>query len=136
MFDYLAPRNGPVIDGFEDLEITYAKHQPQYIPLRTLVSANKEGAVWSRWTLTPDQRLAILKGADIFLEIATFGQPLQPIRMAVSEGWLNPAEVIEKMGVRIPPPRVQEASPEEIRAKEEAAKYSPPPDDGAKKAAG
>lgn len=89
MFDYLQPRNGPVVDGMETQEVTYAKHQPEYIPLRTLVSSGRMGAVISRWTLTADQRKAVADGADIFLELNTFHEPLQPIRMAISDGNLD-----------------------------------------------
>lgn len=85
MFDYLKPRDGAVVDGLENQETVYAKNQPQYIPLRTLTANGEMGSVISRWTLTPDQRLAIANGADIFLEMSTFHQPLQPIRIAVSD---------------------------------------------------
>jgi hypothetical protein len=90
MFDYLSPKNGPVIDGLEAQEVVYAKDQPEYIPLRTLKSNGSMGAVISRWSLTPEQRKAVADGADIFLELSTFGNPLQPIRMAISDGKLDP----------------------------------------------
>jgi len=89
MFDYLQPRNGPVVDGMEAQETVYAADQPQYIPLRTLVSDTEECRVFSRWTLTEAQRKAVADGADIFLELMTFGNPLTPIRMAVSDGNLD-----------------------------------------------
>lgn len=86
MFQYLQPKNGPVINGMEEQEVVYAKDQPEYIPLRTLVSKGPERSVFSRWTLTPEQRKAVAEGADIFLELLTYGGPLQPIRMAIGEG--------------------------------------------------
>lgn len=89
MLDYLQPKNGPVFPGLEWREIVYAKDQPQYIPLRTLVSDGPERKVISRWTLTEEQRKAILDGADIFLELSTYSQPLQPIRMIVCDGKTN-----------------------------------------------
>jgi hypothetical protein len=89
MFDYLSPKDGPVIDGLESQEVVYAKDQPEYIPLRTLKSDGPMGAVISRWTLTQEQRIAVVNGADIFLELSTFGNPLQPIRMAVSDGKMD-----------------------------------------------
>jgi hypothetical protein len=85
MFDYLSPRNGPVVDGLENQETVYAANQPEYIPLRTLRANGPHGAVISRWTLTDEQRKAVTEGADIFLELSTFNQPLQPIRMAISD---------------------------------------------------
>lgn len=90
MFDYLKPKDGPVVDGLEAKETVYAKDQPEYIPLRTLRSSGPMGAVISRWTLTPEQRKAVADGADIFLELSTFRNPLQPIRMAISDGNLDP----------------------------------------------
>jgi hypothetical protein len=90
MFDYLRPKNGPVFDGFEEKEVVYAADQPQYNPLRTLVSRDHERRVISRWTLTDDQRQAIAGGADIFLTLLTFGEPLQPIQMAISDGRVGP----------------------------------------------
>src|SRR2546428_3992139 len=86
MIDYLSPSEGPVFPGLEQKEVTYAKDQPQYNPLRTLVSEGPERRVISRWTLTDTQRKAIADGADIFLGLLTFGQPLQPIIMMISDG--------------------------------------------------
>lgn len=85
MFEYLSPADRPVVDGLENHEVVYAKDQPEYIPLRTLVSRTEGCDVISRWTFTPEQRKAIAEGADIFLILMTFGGPLQPIKMAVSD---------------------------------------------------
>jgi hypothetical protein len=57
--------------------------------LRTLVSADRSQRVMSRWTLTDLERQLVVEGADIFLELLTFGEPLQPIRMAVSDGKID-----------------------------------------------
>jgi hypothetical protein len=85
MFEYLYPAERPVIDALEAHEVVYAKDQPEYIPLRTLCGNTPESPVLSRWTLTPEQRKAVAEGADIFLQLLTFGNPLQPIVMAVSD---------------------------------------------------
>jgi hypothetical protein len=85
MFEYLNPLDGHVVDGLESQEVVYAADQPQYIPLRTLCADGEMGAVLSRWTLTEEQRKAVAAGSDIFLELSTFHQPLQPIRMAISD---------------------------------------------------
>lgn len=86
MFSYLKPKDGPVIEGLEEKEIVYAKDQHPYIPLRTLVGNSRDRRVLSRWEPTPEQRKAIADGADIYLQLLTFGQPLQPILMLVSDG--------------------------------------------------
>jgi hypothetical protein len=81
---YLLPFDGSVVDGREAEEVVYAKEQPEYIPLRCLVTDREHtGKVTSRWTLTPEQRIEVFEGADIFLSLLTFGQPLQPIQMQV-----------------------------------------------------
>jgi hypothetical protein len=85
MFEYLSPADKPVIEELKEHEIVFAKDQPQYIPLRTLASRTSDRRVMSRWTLTPEQRKAVADGADIYLELWTFGNPLQPIRMAVAD---------------------------------------------------
>jgi hypothetical protein len=74
---------GPVIPGLEMFELEYAKDQPEYRPLRALRSMAGEGAILTRWTLTPEQRQAIAAGADVFLEVLTFAQPLQPVLLFV-----------------------------------------------------
>lgn len=112
MYEFLHAAHGPVIPGLEEHEVVYAKDQPEYNPLRTLkpeadaiplleqwidllehlrtIEARTNAVpVLSRWTLTPEQRQAVLDGADIYLELLTFGSPLQPIRMAVGKD-LNP----------------------------------------------
>ena len=86
MISYLKPKDGPVIDGLEQKEVIYAEHQPQYIPLRTLVSDSRDRRVLSRWQPTQEQREEIAKGADIYLQLLTFGQPLQPILLFISDG--------------------------------------------------
>ena len=86
MISYLSPAEGPVVPGFESQEIVYAKDQPQYRPLRTLVSdPGSEHRVISRWSPTEEQRKALSEGKDIFLELLTFGNPLQPILMWVAD---------------------------------------------------
>jgi hypothetical protein len=86
MFSYLKSKDGPVIDGLEAKEIVFAENQSEYTPLRTLVGNDRDRRVLSRWEPTPEQRKAIAEGADIYLQLLTFGQPLQPILMLVSDG--------------------------------------------------
>lgn len=85
MIEYLQPADRPVVDRLEHEEIIYAKDQPQYVPIRILLSKTPEGCALSRWTLTPEQRAAVAAGNDIFLEILTFGVSLAPMRMSVRD---------------------------------------------------
>lgn len=89
MYDYIKPKDGPVVEGMEAEEVVYAKDQPEYIPLRTLRGEGVMVPVISRWSPNEEQRKAIANGADIYLELSTFGGPLQPIRMAISDGNLH-----------------------------------------------
>jgi hypothetical protein len=59
--------------------VTYAEDQPEYTPLPVLKSLDGEGYVTSRWRPTWRERLALLCGADIWLTLMTFHNPLQPI---------------------------------------------------------
>lgn len=59
--------------------ITYAADQPEYRPLPVVRLTGKEGRVISRWTLTPEERARIAAGEDLYIEMLTFHQPLQPV---------------------------------------------------------
>lgn len=68
------------VDG---THVVYAADQPEYQPLP--VWRRQSGAVVSRWRLTWRERLAVLLGRDLYLEVLAFGQPLQPIYPTLSE---------------------------------------------------
>ena len=59
--------------------VTYAKDQPEYRPLPVARLHGAEGRVISRWTLTAEERARIAAGEDLYIELLTFGRPLQPI---------------------------------------------------------
>jgi hypothetical protein len=94
---FLQPRDGPVLAAYEASEVVYAKDQPQYTPLRTLVKygqveimhvgeteiVDRPMKVLSRWAPSLEQREFIAQGGDLFLELMVLGSPLQPIRMFV-----------------------------------------------------
>lgn len=85
MYEYLTPKDGPVVPGLEDREVVYAKNQPEYLPLRTIATNGPLRKVTSRWGLTAEQRSAVAAGADIFLTLFTHRNPLQPIVMAIGD---------------------------------------------------
>lgn len=67
-------------------EVVIAKDQPEYLPLPAAIVEREEGvSVVTRWRFTEDERSAIAAGADLYLELLTFGQPLQPLHMHVGE---------------------------------------------------
>lgn len=101
MDPYLKPADRPVVMEFESLETVFAKDQPEYIPLRALRSPAPNGDVLSRWTFTDEQRQAISDGADIFLNVMTFGQPLQPVRIFLAHE-LDASSVADALSIPIP----------------------------------
>jgi hypothetical protein len=75
----------PVIVGYEERQIVYAKDQPEYLPLSTLpVGDPLHGRRLTRWRLSWIERLRVLWSGDIYTDVMTFNKPLQPIRITVS----------------------------------------------------
>lgn len=65
----------------------YGANQPEYTPLPARLDS--DGATLTLWNLSLDERAAILDGARIGLRLLTFGNPVQPVYLAVegTEGW-------------------------------------------------
>ena len=82
---------------FKECNVTYAKNQPEYLPLPAYKTS--DGMVTSCWGLSFFERLKVVLIGKIYLEVLTFNQPLQPLRMSVSkptEVKANPKEVINE----------------------------------------
>jgi hypothetical protein len=79
----LQAAESPIIPGLELFEVTYAEGQEQYRGLRALKSMRDNGAILTRWVLDSSQRDALVSGAELYLEILTFHQPLQPVRLMI-----------------------------------------------------
>ena len=62
------------IDG---MEVVYAADQPEYQPLP--VWRWPDGTLITRWRLTWRERIRALLGGDLYLQVMTFGNPLQPL---------------------------------------------------------
>lgn len=71
----------PVVKGVE--EVTFAKHQPEYLPLPAIVCT--DGTVISRWRLSLRERLRVLFRGSIYLHQLTFGKKLQPQLLCVEK---------------------------------------------------
>lgn len=107
--DYLKPAIGEVVEGLEDHEKIYALEQGQYVPLRTLLGEHGKSAIY-RCELTAEQRAMVAAGADVLVEILTFGGPLAPSRvMLIDQGavddsrrpyWLNWLKAQLKLAVQ------------------------------------
>lgn len=74
----------PVISvEYKQSEVVYAADQPEYSPLPAIKSKDTPGLVLTRWRLTDSEREAVSLGADIWLSVFTFNQPLQPVLLEV-----------------------------------------------------
>jgi hypothetical protein len=88
----------PVLsEEFIPYETVYAKQQREYTPLPVI--KNAAGVVLSRWHLTDEERKAVAEGADVFLSIHTFNNPLQPLRIEIGECDRSILEIAEYMGL-------------------------------------
>lgn len=66
-------------EGFGELRV-YGAGQEEYHPLVGRVYPG--GHVFlTKWSLSADERMAILDGANVFLHVLTFGHPLQPVSL-------------------------------------------------------
>jgi len=66
---------------FKQCNAVYAKNQPEYLPLPSHKSIN--GRVTSCWGLNIKERLIVLFTGKIFLQVLTFNNPLQPLKISV-----------------------------------------------------
>lgn len=62
--------------------LTFASGQPEYKILPAVVGPN--GEVKTEWILTPEEFEKLKLGGRIQLTLLTFGKPLQPIKLEVS----------------------------------------------------
>ncbi len=67
------------IQGYQS--ILFAKDQPEYIPLPAISDGNK---VITKWKLTKEELEEVAITGEIYLELLTFGQPLQPIKLSTN----------------------------------------------------
>lgn len=68
--------------------VIIAEDQPEYLPLPAKFITYDNGSleVHTEWSLTSDERIAIMSGVNIHLYIMTFGGPINPIRLEVDVG--------------------------------------------------
>ena len=93
----MTPVSPVLVPEFVAAEKVYAVDQPQYDPLPVI--RNRTGVVLSRWKLTDAEREAVANGADVFLSILTFNQPLQPLRIEIGECDRSLMDIAEHMGL-------------------------------------
>lgn len=67
--------------NMEDQEVTFAKNQPEYLQLPARVSPT--GRVTTKWKLSIGERIKLIFGGSVYLQILTFGDRLQPVKLSV-----------------------------------------------------
>lgn len=67
---------------FPGFNVTYAKDQPEYLPLPAMKMP--DGEVYTCWQLSDDEIAEVMISGKIYLKQSTFNQPLQPILPMVS----------------------------------------------------
>lgn len=66
---------------FSGCNCTYAKDQPEYLPLP--VHRTEDGVVTSCWKLQVLERIKVALSGKIYVRVMTFNQPLQPQKVMV-----------------------------------------------------
>lgn len=76
----------PVLIGYENnsLEKRIAENQPQYQTLPALpVESDLPGTILTRWVLSDEELEILQKTKSVYLYIATFNNPVQPVFLKV-----------------------------------------------------
>lgn len=63
--------------------VVFAEHQKEYAPLPAAVSP--DGVVQTEWELSAEDLSVLLNGGRVRLWLWTFGRPIQPVMLEVSE---------------------------------------------------
>lgn len=71
-----------IVPGFDIDTVTYAKDQPEYIPLPAWRSPDDpSGLIVTRWKLSWKERFLVAFGGSLWVSILTFHKPLQPLKL-------------------------------------------------------
>ena len=70
----------PVVPGWNLEVTTFAKDQPEYVPLPS--HRTPDGTVTTRWRLTWKERLLVAFGGSLWLQVLTFNRALQPVKLS------------------------------------------------------
>lgn len=68
---------------FPEVNVTYAKDQPQYQPLPVFKDA--DGTVISCWKLSFKERMKLLRTGELWISMLTFNKPLTPLYPTVNK---------------------------------------------------
>ena len=80
---------------FKECNVVFAKDQPEYLPLPAHISPGRDGEATSCWKMSLWERLIVLFTGKVYLQLLTFGGPLQPqilsVRNPVDDDTQTPA---------------------------------------------
>lgn len=68
---------------FKDVDVTFAKDQPEYIPLPA--QWIDQYTILTCWKLTDEEIEVLKKKKKLWIGIKTFGKPLQPLLPSVNK---------------------------------------------------
>lgn len=68
---------------FEGVNTTYAKNQPEYLPLPA--QRINDNTIITCWELTDEEIKVLKKTKKLWLGVMTFNKPLQPLLPSVSK---------------------------------------------------
>ncbi len=63
---------------FPEVNVTFAKDQPEYLPLPAFRNDSPQGEVISCWQLSFRERIRILFTGKLWVSLMTFNKPLTP----------------------------------------------------------
>lgn len=71
--------------NFDGANVVFGAKQPEYIPLPAEYRGGKSGEILTCWELTPEELERVQETGKLWLGVLTFGQPLQPVYLAVDK---------------------------------------------------
>lgn len=71
--------------NFDGANVVFGAKQPEYIPLPAEYRGGKSGEILTCWELTPEELKRVQETGKLWLGVLTFGQPLQPVYLAVDK---------------------------------------------------
>ena len=71
--------------NFDGANVVFGAKQPEYIPLPAEYRGGKSGEILTCWELSPDELKRLQETGKLWLGVLTFGQPLQPVYLAVEK---------------------------------------------------
>lgn len=77
--------------AFPEATVTFARNQPEYLPLPVWFNPTERGEAVSCWRLTWRERVKVLFTGRLWLSVCTYHHPLQPLLPTVDKRDVVPA---------------------------------------------